>query len=103
MSNQSINIRFKMALVLYVKGFCMGIADLIPGISGGTIALILGIYEQLVDAIKSFDAQFFKLLFRFKLKEAFAGVGWEFGGGSCPGNSFGDGPIVKGDQMVTCQ
>ena len=38
-----------------VKGFCMGSADIIPGVSGGTMALILGIYERLLMAIRSFD------------------------------------------------
>ena len=37
----------------FLKGILMGIADIIPGISGGTIALILGIYERLINAIKS--------------------------------------------------
>jgi putative membrane protein len=37
---------------LIVKGFCMGIADVIPGVSGGTLALILGVYRELVDTIK---------------------------------------------------
>ena len=40
-------------LKIYLKGACMGIADVIPGVSGGTIALILNIYERLITAIKS--------------------------------------------------
>lgn len=38
-------------LAIYAKGFCMGAADMVPGVSGGTIALIVGIYERLVRAI----------------------------------------------------
>jgi putative membrane protein len=38
-------------LVVYVKGLCMGAADAVPGVSGGTIALLAGIYERLIDAI----------------------------------------------------
>lgn len=52
----------------------MGIAEVIPGVSGGTIAFISGIYERLLNAIKSVDVSFFKLLFSFKLKEAWAKV-----------------------------
>ncbi len=37
---------------IYLKGIVMGISDLIPGISGGTIAFITGIYERLINAIK---------------------------------------------------
>ncbi len=37
---------------LFLKGVCMGVADIIPGVSGGTLALILGIYEELVNTIR---------------------------------------------------
>ncbi len=68
----------KDSLLLSLKGLCMGSADIIPGVSGGTIALITGIYEQLLEAIDSFDAAFFKRLFKFQLKEALAGVHLRF-------------------------
>ncbi|MFC2152080.1 DUF368 domain-containing protein [Bacteroidota bacterium] len=54
---------------LILKGFAMGAANVIPGVSGGTIALITGIFERLIDAIKSFDATAIKLLFKGKIKE----------------------------------
>jgi len=38
-------------LVVYIKGICMGAADAVPGVSGGTIALIVGIYERLITAV----------------------------------------------------
>src|SRR6056297_3590064 len=38
-------------LVVYLKGLCMGAADAVPGVSGGTIALVTGIYERLIAAI----------------------------------------------------
>ena len=47
----------------------MGAANVIPGVSGGTIALITGIYEELIDSLKSFDLQAIKFLFTFKWKE----------------------------------
>ncbi|MFK7846237.1 MAG: DUF368 domain-containing protein, partial [Rhodothermales bacterium] len=53
----------------YLKGFLMGAADIIPGVSGGTMALIVGIYERLIDAI----AQIFNLAFsivRFRFEES---------------------------------
>ena len=40
-------------VLIYLKGFAMGCADAVPGVSGGTIALITGIYERLVDALTS--------------------------------------------------
>lgn len=54
---------------LALKGFAMGAANVIPGVSGGTIALITGIFERLINAIKSFDVTAVKLLFSGKIKE----------------------------------
>ncbi len=65
-------------LVISVKGFCMGVADIIPGISGGTIAFILEIYEDLISALRSFDLKFVSLLVRGKFREASASVAWRF-------------------------
>lgn len=44
------------------SGFLMGAADIVPGVSGGTVALILGVYERLVTAISHCDSTFLKLL-----------------------------------------
>ncbi len=49
----------------------MGSADIVPGVSGGTMALILGIYERLLNAIKSVNGIFLKTFFSFKWKAAF--------------------------------
>ena len=43
-----------MNLKLLLKGAAMGVAEAIPGVSGGTIAFITGIYEELIETIKSF-------------------------------------------------
>ena len=56
----------KFKIDLYLKGVFMGIAEIIPGVSGGTIAFITGIYEELIDSIKSVDGKSIKLLFRLK-------------------------------------
>ena len=58
----------KDELATFLKGFAMGAANVVPGVSGGTIALITGIYERLIDALKSFDAEALKL-----------GIGLKFG------------------------
>lgn len=55
--------------VLLLKGMGMGAANVIPGVSGGTIAFISGIYEELIDSLKSFDATAVKLLLGGKFKE----------------------------------
>jgi len=62
------------AAMLWLKGLCMGGADIIPGVSGGTIAFITGIYFQLVDAIRSFDILFARRLLRLDLTGALSEV-----------------------------
>ncbi len=57
----------KFKIDLYIKGVFMGIAEIIPGVSGGTIAFITGIYEELIDSIKSVNARSIKLLINLKL------------------------------------
>ncbi|MBQ5574483.1 MAG: DUF368 domain-containing protein, partial [Bacteroidales bacterium] len=47
----------------------MGLANVVPGVSGGTIALLAGIFERFVHALKSFDIEALRLLFKFKFKE----------------------------------
>ncbi len=47
----------RKTILLFFKGMAMGAADSVPGISGGTVALITNIYTELVDAIKSFGWQ----------------------------------------------
>lgn len=51
-------MKFPAALVLFLKGLLMGMADIIPGVSGGTMALITGIYERLIHAIRNIDLKF---------------------------------------------
>jgi putative membrane protein len=47
-----------------LKGYLMGMADIIPGVSGGTMALITGIYERLIHSIRDVDFMFIPLFFR---------------------------------------
>jgi putative membrane protein len=65
-------------LAVYIKGLCMGAADVVPGVSGGTMAFILGIYEELLESIRSFDLAFVKRLFSRRFREAFQQVSWPF-------------------------
>ena len=56
-------------LGITVKGACMGAADVIPGVSGGTIAFITGIYDQFVGSLNNIDSSAVKMLFKGKFKE----------------------------------
>lgn len=44
----------KESIILGIKGFIIGVANIIPGVSGGTLAITLGIYERIIDAISHF-------------------------------------------------
>ncbi len=59
----------KERLLLMLKGIAMGVANVIPGVSGGTIALITGIFERIINSIKAVDLYAFKLFFKGKFKE----------------------------------
>jgi len=69
---------FTAYIGLTMKGFCMGAADVVPGVSGGTMAFILGIYEELIKSIKSFDLIFLKLLFSLRVRDALDHASWKF-------------------------
>lgn len=51
-------------IALFLKGMLMGAADVVPGVSGGTIAFITGIYEELINTIRSFNLQALQVLLR---------------------------------------
>ena len=54
----------KAYLLLYCKGIAMGAADVVPGVSGGTIALVTGIYEELIEALARLDPDALRTLRR---------------------------------------
>ncbi len=68
----------KEYLVLFLKGAGMGASDVVPGVSGGTIAFITGIYEELINSIKNFDLEALQLLLRFKIGELWQKVNGGF-------------------------
>ncbi len=59
----------KEYLGFILKGIAMGTANVIPGVSGGTIALITGIFERIINAIKSFDITAIRLLLKGHIKD----------------------------------
>lgn len=66
-----------------IHGFCMALADSVPGVSGGTIAFILGFYDRFLNALHSLfgkdaDARKSAIIYLLKL-----GLGWNFGMGAC--------------------
>ncbi len=69
---------WKESPFLLIKGFFMGSADIVPGVSGGTLALILGIYSRLIHAIKSLNKKSVGAIFRFDFGGAFSELHWRF-------------------------
>lgn len=82
------------------SGICVGAADIVPGISGGTVAFIIGIYEKLLASIASFNAKAFSLLLRFKLREFFTTVHWQFLLAFVTGVSISFVSLAKGFQYL---
>jgi putative membrane protein len=67
-----------MDIVNLLRGFCMGAADTVPGVSGGTVALILGHYRRLIEAVSCVDQRFIKLVMSLRLVEAWGHIDGRF-------------------------
>lgn len=67
-----------MNIFTILKGMAMGLAEIIPGVSGGTIAFITGIYERLLNAIKAWNPTNLKLLFKGKVKDFWQAIDGNF-------------------------
>lgn len=70
--------RFKDYATLVLKGMGMGAADVVPGVSGGTIAFIVGIYDELINSIKSINAKTLKMLLTGKIGGFWKGINGNF-------------------------
>lgn len=70
--------KLKDYLMVGVKGACMGAADVIPGVSGGTIAFITGIYDEFVGSIAKIDTEAVKLLFKGKIGDFWKHINGNF-------------------------
>lgn len=69
---------YKKYITVGLKGIGMGAADIIPGVSGGTIAFITGIYDEFVGALNNFDKTAVKLFFTGKFKEFWKHINGNF-------------------------
>ncbi len=79
MSEENKKRPFKEYIRIYFTGVIMGAADVVPGVSGGTMAFILGIYEELIESIRSFTAPAaIKLGVTFQVKKAYQTLPWPF-------------------------
>ncbi len=69
MKVKSNYLSINLGIGTILKGVAMGVANVIPGVSTGTVAFIMGIYGQLIEAIKSFNIAALKLLLRRQYRE----------------------------------
>ncbi len=72
------DMRWKDAPRIIASGACMGTADLVPGVSGGTMAVALGIYREFLAAITSVNAESVKALLQFRWRRLSTVVHWRF-------------------------
>jgi len=63
---------------LFIRGLAMGAADVVPGVSGGTIAFISGIYDELIDSLRRCDLIALRLLLSLRIKDAWRHVNGHF-------------------------
>lgn len=70
--------KFTSYLGVTIKGACMGAADVIPGVSGGTIAFITGIYDKFVGSLNNIDSSAVKMLFKGKFRELWQHINGTF-------------------------
>ncbi len=63
---------------IFARGILMGVADVVPGVSGGTIAFVTGIYEDLLNSIKSITPKALRSLVTLQLSTFSQLVAWEF-------------------------
>jgi len=73
-----LNRRFLGYLLVYLKGMAMGAADVVPGVSGGTIALIVGVYERLLRALGSCTPDKLLWLLRGRVRETWQAIDGTF-------------------------
>jgi len=76
MSTQQFSL--KRTLRLFFTGAAMGSADIVPGVSGGTVAFLMGIYEELIHSIKVLSGEVVKLLIQGKITRAISKVPFQF-------------------------
>jgi putative membrane protein len=69
---------FKDYLLLYAKGLGMGAVDIVPGVSGGTIAFITGVYEEFINSLRSFTLKNIQLFLSGKFKAFWEAVNGSF-------------------------
>ena len=71
--------KFNQYLLLVFNGFSMGAANVIPGVSGGTMAFIMGIYEELIDSIRQCaSVNTFRKVLTFKIRDLYKELPWPF-------------------------
>jgi putative membrane protein len=75
---QSLLKNWKQYLRLTFTGFSMGAADIVPGVSGGTIAFIFGIYEELIQSIKTLSGETLRLVLKGKIVAAWNSIPFRF-------------------------
>ncbi len=64
---------------IFLRGVAMGASDIVPGVSGGTMAFIFGIYEELINSIKTIgQREFIEAVLHLRVREAFSLINWGF-------------------------
>ena len=74
----NIKIAVKEKLIIVLKGVALGVANKVPGISGGLVAFVLGFYEEFIDSLQKFNVEGLKLIKQGKFKIFYKHINGQF-------------------------
>jgi uncharacterized membrane protein len=74
----NIKIAIKEKLIIVLKGVALGVANKVPGVSGGLIAFVLGFYEKFIDSLQKFNVEGLKLIKQGKFKIFYKHINGQF-------------------------
>ena len=72
------NYNLKTIIINILQGVIIGIANIIPGLSGSTLAVILGIYEKILNIVTKFDIKLIQLIFRLEFRKVKNHISFSF-------------------------
>ena len=74
----NIKIAVKEKLIIVLKGVALGVANKVPGISGGLVAFVLGFYEEFIDSLQKFNVEGVKLIKQGEFKIFYRHINGQF-------------------------
>ena len=74
----NIKIAIKEKLIIVLKGVALGVANKVPGVSGGLVAFVLGFYEEFIDSLQKFNVEGINLIKQGEFKIFYKHINGQF-------------------------